>query len=69
MMVLLIDRVLAGEHGHSHGNENSGEHSGHSHNDHDGKELAQTDRKLAISPDNENDSLPAKNYEDDLHKD
>jgi hypothetical protein len=51
MMVLLIDRVFAGEHGHSHGNQ--GGHSEHSHHDHEHKDLAQTDKKLVISPDNE----------------
>ena len=69
MMVLLIDRVFAGEHGHSHGNQNGGEHSGHSHHDHEGKDLAQTDRKLAIPTDNEKNSLPSKNNGDYLHKD
>jgi zinc transporter ZupT len=38
MMVLLIDRVLAGEHGHGHGGHSGAEHS--EHDDHDHKDLA-----------------------------
>jgi hypothetical protein len=63
MMVLLIDRVLAGEHGHSHG---AGGHSDHEH-EHVEKELGSTDRKLVISPDTE--KSPSKKNGDDIHKD
>lgn len=50
MIVLLIDRVLAGEHGHSHGHH--GGQSEHSHHDHAAeKDSPQSDRKLVISPD------------------
>ena len=38
MMVLLIDRVLAGEHGHGHGGHSGAEHSEHDNYDH--KDLA-----------------------------
>lgn len=52
MMVLLIDRVLAGEHGHSHGHH--GGQSEHSHHDHkhtqEDKEMGESERKLAESP-------------------
>lgn len=61
MMVLLIDRVLAGEHGHSHGA------GGHSDHDHAEKDFASTDRKLVISPDTE--KSPTKKNGDDIHKD
>ena len=49
MMVLLIDRVFAGEHGHSHGNH--GDHSEHNHDHkHTDKELVESERQLAQSP-------------------
>jgi zinc transporter ZupT len=70
MMVLLIDRVLAGEHGHSHGHH--GGHSEHSHHDHAAteKETPHSERKLVISPDspdNEQNSSPCKNHGDTPH--
>ena len=49
MMVLLIDRVFAGEHGHSHGNNSEHSHD-HKHTD---KELVDSERKLAESPNNQ----------------
>ena len=49
MMVLLIDRVFAGEHGHSHGNNFEHSHD-HKHND---KELVDSERKFAESPNNQ----------------
>jgi zinc transporter ZupT len=68
MMVLLIDRVLAGEHGHSHGGHSGGEHSEHDHHEHHAeKDFASSDRKLVISPDLE--KSPGKTNGDDLHKD
>jgi zinc transporter ZupT len=65
MMVLLIDRVFAGEHGHSHGNQ--GGHSDHNHHDHEHKDLAQTDKKLVISPDNEKNTLSPRKQGEDLN--
>lgn len=50
LLVLLIDRVLAGEHGHSHLH-NQPDHSEHEHkHTHEEKEIPESERKLGESP-------------------